>query len=570
MPSKLKKAIGAVKDQTSIGLAKVSKSTPSNVEVIILKATRHDEIPVDDRYLNELLQLISSNKVHVVACAQVIAKRIGRTRNWIVALKSLMLILKIFHDGDPFFPREISNAMKRGHKILNLTNFRDDSKSSPWDYTAFVRTFAIYLDERLDCFLSGKLQRRYTNREKENGGAGRCHKPVTDMKPTLLIDRISSWQRLLDRAIGTRPTGAAKSNKLVQISLYAIVQESFDLYRDISDALALLLDNFFHLQYESCASAFQACVKASKQFEELCSFYALCKSIGIGRTSEYPSVQKVSDELIETLKEFLKDQASFPRNRSRSPVMLLPAPPVPDNKDPCSSSSEPGDEYICDQSSGPTERESEFDSLGTSPSASFEQYCSSSRSDQQEYDNICTIDTISNHSMSLDQCKDMTLDILFLDDCTTEEHNQQQQHERNEWELMLAETATQQQSETLTNASISDNFIHQTNSSPDQQPYNPFLQDAMDVSTTVNSEQEEFQITTDTFSAAPTFRATPTFEHNVDPFTMAMQIEDDPFESCMGDNHMHINNGSPNNQIVLHEQQLWLQNQNKIIAKRMA
>ncbi|KAJ0052930.1 hypothetical protein Pint_01960 [Pistacia integerrima] len=435
MPSKLKKAIGAVKDQTSIGLAKVYKSTPSNVEVIILRATRHDEIPVDDRYLNELLQLISSNKVHVVASAQVIAKRIGRTRNWIVALKSLMLILKIFHDGDPFFPREISNAMKRGHKILNLTNFRDDSKSSPWDYTAFVRTFAIYLEERLDCFLSGKLQRRYTNREKENGGAGRCHKPVTDMKPTLLIDRISSWQRLLDRAIGTRPTGAAKSNKLVQISLYAIVQESFDLYRDISDALALLLDNFFHLQYESCASAFQACVKASKQFEELCSFYALCKSIGIGRTSEYPSVQKVSDELVETLKEFLKDQASFPRNGSRSPVMLLPAPPVPNNKDPCSSSSEP---------------------------------------------------------------------------------------------------------------------------------------DAMDVSTTVNSEQEEFQITTDTFSAAPTFRATPTFEHNVDPFTMAMQIEDDPFESCMGDNQMHINNGSPNNQIVLHEQQLWLQNQNKIIAKRMA
>lgn len=562
MPSKLKKAIGAVKDQTSISLAKVSKSKPSNIEVIILKATRHDEVPVDDRYINVLLQLISSNKVVAVACAQVIAKRIGKTRNWIVALKSLMLILRIFQNGNPFFPVEIAQAMKRGHKILNLTNFRDDSKSSPWDFSAFVRTFAFYLDERLDCLLSGKLQRRYKNGEKENQGARTDHKPITDMKPTLLLDRISSWQRLLDRAIGTRPTGAAKSNKLVQISLYAVVQESFHLYRDISDALSFLLDSFFHLQYESCASAFQACVRASKQYEDLCSFYAFCKSLGIGRTSEYPSVQKVSDELMETLKEFLKDQASFPNNGSRSPVMLLPAPPpVPNNKEPC-------DEYIYDKSSGQTQREFQFEfgSLGTSPSDSFEQYCSSSRSDQQEFDSICTPDTISNNSLFLDQCKDMTLDILFLDESTAGDHNR---HESNDWELMLTETA-QQQSETSTNVPIWEDFVHQP-SLPEQKPYNPFLQDAMDASTSVNGEQEEFEISTDTFSVAPTFRATPTFgRDDVDQFTMESQSQDDPFETCMTENHMHNNNGSPDHQLVLHEQQLWLQNQSKIIAKHMA
>lgn len=40
----------------------------------------------------------------------------------------------------------------------------------------------------------------------------------------------------------------------------------------------------------------------------------------MGRTSEYPSVQKISEELIETLQEFLKDQASFP---GRSPPSHL-------------------------------------------------------------------------------------------------------------------------------------------------------------------------------------------------------------------------------------------------------
>ncbi|GFS35025.1 ENTH/ANTH/VHS superfamily protein [Actinidia rufa] len=167
MPSKLKKAIGAVKDQTSISLAKVASNASSSLEVAVLKATTHDDVPVDERYVHEILLLVSSNQSNAAACARAIGKRISRTRNWIVAVKSLMLVLRIFQDGDPYFPREVLHAMKRGAKILNLSSFRDDSNSSPWDYTAFVRTFSLYLDERLDCFLTGKLQRRYTHHERE-------------------------------------------------------------------------------------------------------------------------------------------------------------------------------------------------------------------------------------------------------------------------------------------------------------------------------------------------------------------------------------------------------------------
>ncbi|KAJ8527862.1 hypothetical protein K7X08_015313 [Anisodus acutangulus] len=332
MPSKLKKAIGAVKDQTSISLAKVASNTSSTLEVAVLKATTHDDVPIDDRYVQEVIKLVSSNKAYASACARAIGKRIGRTRNWIVALKSLMLVLRIFQDGDPYFPREVLHAMKRGAKILNLSSFRDDSNSSPWDFTAFIRTFALYLDERLDCFLTGKLQRRYNNRERENSSSHyrtssnssqrRGDEPVRDMKPVMLLDNISYWQRLIERAIATRPTGAAKTNRLVQIALYAVVTESFDLYKDISDVLALVLDSFFHLPYQSCVNAFQTCVKAAKQFEEISAFYSVCKSIGVGRTSEYPSVQTISEELIETLQEFLKDQSSFPAHTQNKHLLL--------------------------------------------------------------------------------------------------------------------------------------------------------------------------------------------------------------------------------------------------------
>ncbi|KAF5746111.1 clathrin assembly family protein [Tripterygium wilfordii] len=578
MPSKLRKALGAVKDQTSISLAKVSGTSASNLEVLILKATRHDDAPIDERYVSEVLQLISTSKVYAAACAQAIGKRIGRTRNWIVALKSLMLVLRIFQDGDPYFPREVLHAMKRGSKILNLSSFRDDSNTSPWDHTAFVRTFGLYLDERLDCFLTGKLQRRFTKKDRQNSipRSRRANEPVRDMKPAMLLHKISYWQKLLDRAIGTRPTGAAKTNRLVNISLYAIVRESFDLYRDISDALALLLDSFFHLQYQSCVTAFQTCVKASKQFEELCSFYDLCKSIGVGRTSEYPSVQKISDELVETLQEFLKDQSNFPNSNGRSPSSNLLTAPSP-ARDPSSR----------DQSPEPSERASEYDSQctsledlmsvtdgGTSPSPSMELYLDMSERLSQRDDTISETGSTSNQSQLVAYQQPIEgLDFLSFDDWPQEDQTGDQENGDQTsssvcWDLVLPEPADVANGFAPSNTMT--DFSDQT-SIPDQ-PYNPFLQDTIEIPEIVThvSDHVAFPVP-DMFSIAPTFQASPAPSAENSNEALSFQTKDDPFapwpaEMANGD----VSNGVADQQNVLQEQQLWLQQQEKIIAKYMS
>ncbi|KAL3652631.1 hypothetical protein CASFOL_002312 [Castilleja foliolosa] len=433
MPSKLKKAIGAVKDQTSISLAKVSSNSSSNLEVIVLKATSHDAVPIEDKYLHEIIQLVSSNKIHAAACARAIGKRIGRTRNWVVALKSQMLVLHIFQDGDPYFPREVLHAMKKGAKILNLSSFRDDSNSSPWDFTSYIRSFALYLDERLECFLTGNC----------NGALRPNDELVPDMKPAMLLDKLLSWQRLLDRAIAMRPTGEAKTNHLVHISLYAVVQESFDLYRDISDGLALVLDSFFHLQYRNCVTAFQICV---------------------GRSSEYPSVQAISEELIETLQEYLKDQSSFP-SKSGNQLLIGPMPSSPSSVRPRSARH---DSYGGQSDCSPTMsmvsgRTSEFGSqcasledlisateTGISPAISIdlEAYSASQRRD----DAFGVSDTGSSRSLPVTSS---VSDLMSLDDWMEGNEKDEQDDKREEdekengvsntsaskdWEIVLAET----------------------------------------------------------------------------------------------------------------------------------
>lgn len=474
MPSKFKRAIGAVKDQTSISLAKVSSTNVSNIEVLILKATRHDDIPVDDRYVQEVLQLISSNKAYAASCAQGLARRISKTRNWVVAMKSLMLVLRVFQDGDVYFPREVLHQMKKGHKVLNLSTFRDDSNSSPWDFTAFVRTFALYLDERLDCFLRGKLQKRYTASKDKGSGKSRNSEPVFDMKPAMLLDKIMNWQRLLDRAMGTRPTGPARGHRLVQISFHAIVQESFDLYKDISDGLTLLLDNFFHLPHQTCLNAFQACIKASKQYDELCSFYNSCKSMGIGRTSEYPCVQKISEELIQTLQEFLKDKACAPANERSSPflnaklsIAVGPSSEHGENLEPSEqtvSLSESQSEYgsqctsLEDLMSARSPLEVQDLNSDFSEIPSQNDLISDFSGSLLHNDDIFSAgDSVLNQSLPVDQQpgKDMALGDLFFENWPQEDTNQEQEQNAVEnslaaldfnsesgfdWELELAES----------------------------------------------------------------------------------------------------------------------------------
>ncbi|XP_052479641.1 clathrin coat assembly protein AP180 [Gossypium raimondii] len=459
MPSKLKKAIGAVKDQTSISLAKVVNTNSASLEVAVLKATTHDKAPFDERYVDEILRTVSSNKLFAGIAARVIAKRLGKTKNWVVALKCLMLVLRIFQDGDPYFPKEVLHAMNHRTNILNLPTFRDECSSSPCDYTAFVKSFAFYLEERLECFLTGKLQRRFTFKEKQlsHPRARRANQqPVRHMKPPMLLDRISYWQRLLAKAIATKPIGSAKTNRLILVSFHAIVRESFDLYRDISNGLGLVLDGFFHLQHQSCVNAINYCVKASKQFEELSSLYEYCKSLPIGRTSDYPSVQRISEELIETLKVFLKDQASFPSAGISPPTkphrLLRLLTSAAKDLSLLEIESQAGSssivctslEELMNQDEEPVVTMRSSFSTGTFWELSEKQY-------REQEDSYNAAETGSNHSLPIDQDQNTSLDFISFDEWPAVDANKTQGQQSSEpssssangdkgcWELALIE-----------------------------------------------------------------------------------------------------------------------------------
>lgn len=160
-PSKLRQALGAVKDHTSIGLAKVGSggSLEADLDVAIVKATRHSEsFPADERHLREIVTLTRLSRVYVGSCVSSLSRRLGRTRSWAVALKTLVIVHRLLAEGDPAFEQEVFYATRRGTRMLNMSDFCDSSRADAWDFSAFVRTFAAYLDDCLECRMQGKQQ----------------------------------------------------------------------------------------------------------------------------------------------------------------------------------------------------------------------------------------------------------------------------------------------------------------------------------------------------------------------------------------------------------------------------
>ncbi|WJX91655.1 hypothetical protein P8452_73395 [Trifolium repens] len=328
--STLRRAIGAVKDQTSIGLAKVGSSTSlGDLEVAIVKATKHNEYPAEEKHIREILSLTCYSRAFISACVNNLSKRLSKTSSWTVALKTLVLIQRLLSEGDPAYEQDIFFSTRRGTRLLNMCDFRDKSKTESWDLSAFVRTYALYLDEKLEYRMQhrrGKRSRfsfdedeeeqsrererervRYRERDKNREVVLRSP-PLCEMKTEQLFSKMQHLQLLLERFMACRPTGKAKTHRIVIVALYPIVKESFLIYHDMTQILGIFIDRFIEMEVQECSKVYDIFCRVGKQYDELDLFYSWSKSIGIARSSEYPEIERVTTKKLELIDQFIKDK----------------------------------------------------------------------------------------------------------------------------------------------------------------------------------------------------------------------------------------------------------------------
>ncbi|CAF1919748.1 unnamed protein product [Brassica napus] len=302
-----RKAYGALKDTTKVGLVRVN-SDYADLDVAIVKATNHVECPPKDRHLRKIFAAtaVTRARADVAYCIHALSRRLHKTRNWTVALKTLIVIHRLLREGDPTFREELLNFSQRG-RILQLSNFKDDSSPIAWDCSAWVRTYALFLEERLECFRVLKYDTEAERLPKATPGQDKGYSRTRDLDGEELLVQLPALQQLLYRLIGCRPEGAANHNHVIQYALALVLKESFKVYCAINDGIINLIDKFFEMPKHEAMSSLEIYKRAGQQARSLSEFYEACKGLELARNFQFPVLREPPQSFLSTMEEYIKE-----------------------------------------------------------------------------------------------------------------------------------------------------------------------------------------------------------------------------------------------------------------------
>ncbi|KAM0904590.1 hypothetical protein ACQ4PT_017916 [Festuca glaucescens] len=326
-----RKAYGALKDSTKVGLANFN-SEYKDLDIAIVKATNHVECPPKERHLRKILLATTVNRprADVAYTICTLARRLSKTKNWIVALKTLIVIHRLLREGDGTFKDDFLSYSYRGN-ILQIPHFKDDSSPLAWDCSAWVRLYAQYLDERVECFRVLKYDVEADRLLKLPKASGKAHSRTRTLPCADLLDQLPALQKLLLRLISCQPEGMSCTNYLVQYALALVLKESFKIYCSINDGIINLVDMYFDMAKIDAIKALEIYKRAGQQAERLSAFYDYCKRLELARTFQFPTLRQPPCSFLVTMEEYIREapRASITSKSVETEERSLPS----DNED---------------------------------------------------------------------------------------------------------------------------------------------------------------------------------------------------------------------------------------------
>jgi hypothetical protein len=262
-----------------------------------------------------------------------------------VALKALLVIHRLLRDGDPTFREELLNFSQKG-RIMQISNFKDDSSPvgeslllhsrvyvfleanevhsrflhrvivdmvfalcllTAWDCSGWVRTYALFLEERLECFRVLKYDIEAERLPKVSPGQEKGYSKTRDLDGEKLLEQLPALQQLLHRLIGCKPEGAAKHNHIIQYALSLVLKESFKVYCAINEGIINLVEKFFEMPRHEAIKALEIYKRAGLQAGNLSAFYEVCKGLELARNFQFPVLREPPQSFLTTMEEYMRD-----------------------------------------------------------------------------------------------------------------------------------------------------------------------------------------------------------------------------------------------------------------------
>ncbi|KAK6783813.1 hypothetical protein RDI58_017267 [Solanum bulbocastanum] len=372
----LRKTLGSLKDTTTVSLAKINSSY-KELDIAIVKATNHVEHPAKEKYIRGKHQTVVlrrcnlpyySNKLHsewdLIELFDYHFQPFflpSRLPDLELMLHTAFMLLREVsipekrnefdsvapsheREVDPTFHEELINYGRSRNRMLNMAHFKDDSSPNAWDYSAWVRSYALFLEERLECF---RVLKYDVETDRPVGTAapsvsvgirtwdlqfvtpilghplGDAYR-TKDLDTPELLEQLPALQQLLYRINGCQPQGASAHNFVIQLALSMVATESIKIYNAISDGTVNLVDKFFEMQRNDALRSLDIYRRAGQQAEALSEFYEICKNIDAGRGQKFIKIEQPPASFLQAMEEYVRDapRASTVRKDSEPKVIL--------------------------------------------------------------------------------------------------------------------------------------------------------------------------------------------------------------------------------------------------------
>ncbi|XP_031492891.1 putative clathrin assembly protein At1g25240 [Nymphaea colorata] len=290
-----RRAAAAVKDGHSLWMAKLMAGRRKgaggrqfpDLEAAVIRATSHDPSRIDYTNAQRVFTWVrTSPSTFLRPLLLTLSRRMQRTRSWVVALKGLILIHGVFCSRTPLLD-------KIGRLPFDLSNFQDHfcRHARSWGYTAFVRAYFAFLDEK-SCLLA-----------IDDGS--QSFQPGLNSVTGRVLTRLERSQSLLDLLLQIKPYSDGMNVTLILEAMDCVVIEIFDVYGGICHGIARVLVGIFNANRQEAVGALQILRKAASQGSRLSEYFEVCREIGVLNASELPAIEQVPADDIEDLERLI-------------------------------------------------------------------------------------------------------------------------------------------------------------------------------------------------------------------------------------------------------------------------
>ncbi|CAH1412753.1 unnamed protein product [Lactuca virosa] len=302
-----KRASGALKDRRSLLKASFTQQSAfrnPDIEVVVIKATTHDETRVDYRNAQRVFAWVGISDDYLRQVLWALTHRMWRSHNWVVVLKGLMLLHGVFCCKVP-------GIQEIGRLPFDMMNFKDKHtrRGKLSGLNEFIRAYYVFLDEK-SAFIFFHSQEQRDRRVKEQmallsrEGSTEEQKEKSTIQDLIWLQKL---QGLLDLLLQIRPKSRQMVNLLVLEAMDCIVIEFYDICGRISNGIGSVLLTIYCVGKNDAKMVLSIMQKAKVQHEQISLYFDFCWEIGVGNASEIPKMEQMPEEGIRQLEQIINE-----------------------------------------------------------------------------------------------------------------------------------------------------------------------------------------------------------------------------------------------------------------------